>query len=341
MIAQSSNLDVSHATFSPVRKAQKARAAHRRDATIATTTTTGPAMGGNMSAEILFITTTDATGGRSGELERLLTSIEGALAERDWRMLLLVQHASSRRGISGGIPANVEVETISNQVSASRARNLLLAEAREQGLFVETPLVAFPDDDCWYPQGSLDQILNLFQGDQTLDFWFCRYASTPQSPARPLSRDVRSPSVFEVAAQASSNTMFLHSRIAEAIGGFDEELGIGTANNGGEDTDYALRAYRQSRKSRFVNRALIGHRDHNPRLRSRYYRGSLIAIARHTAMRPASVALLVRKIMVGSFLVATRDMSSQEFRTALRAAFMVGKAQTFAPAPPQSRGRAA
>jgi GT2 family glycosyltransferase len=135
--------------------------------------------------------------------------------------------------------------------------------------------------------------------------------------------------------------MFLHSRIAEAIGGFDEELGIGTANNGGEDTDYALRAYRQSRKSRFVNRALIGHRDHNPRLRSRYYRGSLIAIARHTAMRPASVALLVRKIMVGSFLVATRDMSSQEFRTALRAAFMVGKAQTFAPAPPQSRGRAA
>lgn len=294
-----------------------------------------------MSAEILFITTTDAAGGRGGELERLLSSIEAALADRDWRMLLLVQHATSRRGVAGGVPANVEVETISNQVSASHARNLMLDEARGQGLFAEAPLVAFPDDDCWYPQGSLERILQLFQADRALDFWFCRYASAPQPPARGLSRVMRSPSVFEVAAHASSNTIFLRSGIAEMIGGFDEELGLGTANNGGEDTDYALRAYRQSRKSRFVNRALIGHRDHNSRLRSRYFRGSLIAIARHTAMRPASVALLVRKVMVGSYLVATRNMSSQEFRTALRAAFMVGRMRTFAPGPPPPRGKVA
>ena len=294
-----------------------------------------------MASEILFITTTDAAGGRRGELERLLSSIEGALAGRDWRMLLLVQRASSGARIAAGIPANVEVGTIPNRVSASRARNLLLHEAREQGLLAEAPLVAFPDDDCWYPDGSLERILNLFRIDQALDFWFCRYASAPQSPARVLSQEMRSPSVFQVAAEASSNTIFLRSRIIENLGEFDEELGIGTENNGGEDTDYALRAFRQSRKCRFVNRALIGHRDHNARLRSRYFRGSLIAIARHTAMRPASVALLLRKLMVGSFLVATRRMSSQEFGTALRAAFSAKTARAFAPAGDRSRGRAA
>jgi len=294
-----------------------------------------------MASEILFITTTDAAGGRRGELERLLSSIEGALAGRDWRMLLLVQRASSGARIAAGIPANVEVGTIPNRVSASRARNLLLHEAREQGLLAEAPLVAFPDDDCWYPDGSLERILNLFRIDQALDFWFCRYASAPQSPARVLSQEMRSPSVFQVAAEASSNTIFLRSRIIENLGEFDEELGIGTENNGGEDTDYALRAFRQSRKCCFVNRALIGHRDHNARFRSRYFRGSLIAIARHTAMRPASVALLLRKLMVGGFLVATCRMSSQEFRTALRAAFSARTGRPVAPAGRRSRGRAA
>lgn len=294
-----------------------------------------------MVSEILFITTTDAAGGRSGDLERLLSSIEAALAGRDWRMLLLVQHAFSEADIAAGIPANVDVGIIPNRVSASRARNLLLHEAREQGLLAETQLVAFPDDDCWYPDGSLERILTLFRIDQALDFWFCRYASAPQSPARALAMEMRAPSVFQVAAEASSNTIFLRSRILENLGEFDEELGVGTENNGGEDTDYALRAYRQSRKCRFIDRALIGHRDNNARLRSRYFPGSLIAIARHTAMRPASVALLLRKLMVGSFLVASRRMSSREFGTALRAAFSARTGRALAPARRRSRGRAA
>jgi hypothetical protein len=294
-----------------------------------------------MASEILFITTTDAAGGRSGDLERLLSSIEGALAGRDWRMLLLVQRASSGANIAAGVPANVAVETIPNRVSASHARNLLLHEAHEQGLLAEAPLVAFPDDDCWYPDGSLERILNLFRIDQALDFWFCRYASAPQVPARDLSMEMRSPSVFEVAAQASSNTIFLRNRILEKLGEFDEELGLGTENNGGEDTDYALRAFGQSRKCRFVDRALIGHRDHNARLRARYFPGSLIAIARHATMRPASIALLLRKLMVGSFLVATRRMPSQEFGTAVRAAFSARRGRALAPARRRSRRRAA
>jgi lysophospholipase L1-like esterase len=295
-------------------------------------------MGDNIVSEILFMTTTDAAGGRSGDLERLLSSIELALSGRDWRMLLLVQRASSRADIAVGTPENVDVGIIATRVSASRARNILLHEARKRGLLAEAPLVAFPDDDCWYPKGSLERILTLFRIDQALDFWFCRYASAPQTPPRALNVEMRSPSVFQVAAKASSNTIFLRSRVIESIGGFDEELGVGTTNNGGEDTDYALRAFRQSQKCRFVDRALIGHRDNNPRLRSRYFRGSLIAIARHTVMRPASAALLLRKLMVGSILVVTRRMSFQEFGIAVRAALSVTKGRAYAPARPRSKG---
>jgi hypothetical protein len=133
--------------------------------------------------------------------------------------------------------------------------------------------------------------------------------------------DAKRPSVFDVAAKASSNTIFLRSRIVERIGSFNEDLGVGTANNGGEDTDYALRAYSEASKSRFVDQPLVGHRDHDPRLRSHYFRGSLIAIARHTARRPKNVGLLMRKLLVGSVLVATRRMAPGEFVTALKLAF--------------------
>ncbi|WP_119273291.1 glycosyltransferase family 2 protein [Taklimakanibacter deserti] len=274
-----------------------------------------------MASEILFITTTDAAGGRVSDLARLLTSIEASLVGRDWRMLLLVQRASPGMELGVAIPANVAVEAIPDRISLSRARNLLLGKAREQGLLSRTVLVAFPDDDCWYPEGALERILNLFRIDQGLDFWFCAYASAPSTPLRALSMDTKPPSVFNVAAKASSNTIFLRNHIVERIGGFDEELGVGTANNGGEDTDYALRAFSEARKSRFVDQRLIGHRDHDARFRSHYFRGSLIAIARHTAKRPASVALLLRKLIVGSVLVATRRMPAKDFMTALKAAF--------------------
>ncbi len=290
-------------------------------------------MGGKMAPEILFITTTDAAAGRSRDLQRLLLSIASALDGREWRMLLLVQSASSHASVKASFPANVEVETILDSVSASRARNLLIHEAREQGLLAHAPLVAFPDDDCWYPDGSLEGILNLFRVDQALDFWFCRYASQPQSLTLALPSEARPPSVFQVAAQASSNTIFLRSRIIESVGEFDEHLGLGTENNGGEDTDYALRAFRQSQKCRFVDKALIGHRDYDARLRSLYFRGSLIAIARHTNMRPASVALLVRKLMVGGFLVAASQLQPGEFRVALHAAFSARRG--LEPAPPR------
>lgn len=274
-----------------------------------------------MGSEILFITTTDAAGGRTADLQRLLTSITGAMGGRGWRMLLLVQRCMEHSALPAELPENVQVETMPHRVSLSHARNLLLRRAREQGLLARTPLIAFPDDDCWYPEGSLERVLNLFRIDQALDFWFCGYASAPASPRRALSMDMKQPSAFMVAANASSNTIFLRTRIAEKIGGFDEELGVGTSNNGGEDTDYALRAYLSARKCRFVDQPLIGHRDHDPQLRSHYFRGSLIAIARHAAARPTSLALLGRKLMVGGALVATRRMSSQDFLSALRVAF--------------------
>jgi hypothetical protein len=271
-----------------------------------------------MGPEILFITTTDAAGGRASDLARLLSSIAAGLAGHEWRMLLLVQRAAS---LDIAVPPNVDIATIPHQVSLSRARNFLLNRARELGVLSRPALVAFPDDDCWYPASALERVLNLFRIDQSLDFWFCGYASTPLTPSRALSMDTKPPSVFNVAAKASSNTIFLRSRIVERIGGFDEELGVGTANNGGEDTDYALRAFSLAGKSRFVDQPLIGHRDHDPQLRSHYFRGSLIAIVRHTAKRPASVALLLRKLLVGSVMVATRRMALKEFITALKAAF--------------------
>src|SRR5262245_59090899 len=149
-----------------------------------------------MAPEILFITTTDAAGGRATDLARLLSSATAGLAGREWRMLLLVQRAAPGKSLDIVFPPNVQIEEISHRISLSQARNLLLNRARELDLLPRAALVAFPDDDCWYPDGALERVLNLFRIDQSVDFWFCGYAAQPLTPLRALSMDTRPASVF-------------------------------------------------------------------------------------------------------------------------------------------------
>jgi hypothetical protein len=124
-----------------------------------------------------------------------------------------------------------------------------------------------------------------------------------------------------VVRQASSNTMFVRGRIVRSGAAFDEGLGVGTPAGGAEDTEFALRAHVMARQTMYLDAALIGHRDKNPQLRARYYRGGLIAIARHARRRGAIVAELLRKIAVGGWLTLRGELSVPGFAGALSSAF--------------------
>jgi hypothetical protein len=286
----------------------------------------GPAVEHGRYAEVdaLLFTTTDSAGGRSDELERMIRSVEQAMAKFGLRVvqyLLLQRHGSDKP--LPELPGHIRATAIPERVSLSKARNLLLDLARKDGMFERSLMVAFPDDDAWYPEGTLDGMLALFAGDPTLDLAICRYSSSPVVlSALPVDLRIARPvNAGKFIANASSNTMFFRASRAARTGHFDESLGIGAPINGGEDLDYALRAYVASgEKAVWIDAPLVGHRDRLPWVRGQYYAGSLYALSRSATSSRAIAVQMVRKVLVGLYLLLRRELALADFSRALRLA---------------------
>ena len=104
-----------------------------------------------------------------------------------------------------------------------------------------------------------------------------------------------------------------------AIGVFDEGLGVGSALNGGEDTDFAVRLYRSGGKGQACGHALIGHRDWNPANRARYFAGSATVLARNAWASPGLAGEYLRKMISGVSLVARRKLTLRDLLLGFRA----------------------
>ena len=263
------------------------------------------------------------SGGRGEVRDRMLQSLvesQRAPGERriDLRLLLQSCDSGELAAFAATAPEFVRPVAVAGRVSLSIARNMLLRRLIAEQSIGPDALVAFPDDDCWYPAGFLSQVVALFARDSALDFWFCRYASQPIQ-ASIAAAEPASARMGEIARNASSNTIFLRGRVVTAIGEFDEALGVGTPLGGAEDLDYALRARRAARKTAYCDAALVGHRDKSPNVRARYYTSSLVVLARHAGNGASSEFL--RKIAVGAYLMARRELRIRDFAKALRQAF--------------------
>jgi hypothetical protein len=203
------------------------------------------------------------------------------------------------------------------RIPLSTARNILLRRLRAVEGIGADALVAFPDDDCWYPPGFLAQVVALFARDPQLDLWFCRYASRP-SPSTFAGAEPTAARTADIVRNASSNTIFLRGRVINAVGEFDEALGLGTPARGAEDLDYVLRACRAARKIAYWDGALVGHRDKSPGLLARYYASSLLVLARYS--RAGTSREFYRRIAVGVYYALRRQLSPIEFGRALQQA---------------------
>lgn len=261
---------------------------------------------------ILLISTTDGRGDRIAMLQRMVASVARFrdVTGAPVRLLLLRQCAEDG---SIDLPSWVEVSEVTGHLPLSVARNRLI----ESVTVAADAVVAFPDDDAWYPDGALEHIVRQFQTQPTLDFWFCRYASAPVA-VDPMRE--RKPVLQDVLREASSNTIVVRGRVLNAIGGFDPELGVGARLGSAEDTDFAIRAFGEARLSRMLDAPAIGHRDRNIAMRARYYRGALVTIIRHARAVPGGRKAALRKVAVGVALTATRSMSVRDFRQAMREA---------------------
>jgi glycosyltransferase involved in cell wall biosynthesis len=120
-----------------------------------------------------------------------------------------------------------------------------LSRARNVGLAAMTgDLVAFPDDDSWYPRTLLSSVVQRFRSDSSLGGIAGRpvdadgHSSFPRWDLRPGLVDR-----FNVWRRCNSNALFLTRAAVDRVGGFDESLGLGSGTPWGsaEDIDYPLR----------------------------------------------------------------------------------------------------
>jgi len=193
-----------------------------------------------------------ATVGRTDELSRFLDSVE-AQGYPHVRVIMVDQNDDDRLASfvsERGIP----IERIRAPVGLSRARNAGLEH-------VDADLVAFPDDDCVYPMGLLAHVAQRLVAHSGLAGLTGRAEDAGGMSAGSWKRDAAVLTNDNLWNRAISFTIFLRRTVVEAVGPFDEELGLGSGKpwSSGEEIDYLLRAVRSGAKLEYDPSLVVVH----------------------------------------------------------------------------------
>ena len=177
-----------------------------------------------------------ATLNRRAEVDALFASLL-AQTFRRFEVILVDQNETS---LLDGCVADAVARGL--VVSHLRVRPPDQSAARNAGLQVARfPVVAFPDDDCWYEPDVLERVCHAMQAAEcllTLGCWVER-GDEGLGTCRIMAREVLR---FKNVIGASMITLFVSTEIARRIGGFDRRFGLGKFYGGGEDTDFLFRA---------------------------------------------------------------------------------------------------
>jgi GT2 family glycosyltransferase len=156
-----------------------------------------------------------------------------------------------------------------------------LSAARNVGLkYIVGDVVAFPDDDCLYPPELLERVAAFLDAHPNVDGVTGRaQMSNPGQVGTPRF-DKKAGFITKANAwtRVVSISIFVRRKIVEEIGGFDESLGVGAGTpwEGGEDTDYPLRAVKAGFKIYYTPDLYVLHpsapKNDYPRLADRAYK---------------------------------------------------------------------
>ena len=186
-----------------------------------------------------------ATIDRVDELERLLASLERQ-TQTSLRVLLVDQNDDDRvQPVLEAHPA-LDLERIRAPRGLSRARNAGLPRLRAD-------VVAFPDDDCTFPDDLLERV-DARLADPGLDGLTGRAPApaTWEHDAATLTRD-------NLWNRAISFTIFLRREVVERVGAFDESLGLPSSS--GEEIDYLVRALDAGARIEYDPAIVVMHPD--------------------------------------------------------------------------------
>jgi glycosyltransferase involved in cell wall biosynthesis len=195
-----------------------------------------------------------ATIARTNELRRLL----GSLTQQefsDYEVILVDQNYDDRlQEVMDEFVDSVPLHRISSPKGLSRARNNGLQKASGE-------IIAFPDDDCWYPPKLLRNIDRWFRDNSKYSILAVGAVDEDGVPSgnRWLqdSCDLHPINVFRT---TFSSSLFVSGEALRKTF-FDEEIGVGASSLFlcGEETDLILRILDPGFRGRFDRTWCIGH----------------------------------------------------------------------------------
>lgn len=116
---------------------------------------------------------------------------------------------------------------------------------RNEGLRSATaPVVAFPDDNCWYAPDTITRVLAALEDDPGLCGVSARQATVDGRPS--MLRWLAHPTTVtrsNFMRTTICSTLFLRRHVLDSVGPFDESIGVGSSHGigAGEESDLVLR----------------------------------------------------------------------------------------------------
>ena len=139
------------------------------------------------------------------------------------------------------------------QPGLSKARNLGLKSCSGD-------IIAFPDDDCWYPPDLLASVVKWLDSD--FDGVTGRQLDAEGLDSGPIYDHVDGPvTLYNVWSRGISSSIFLKKQVVTAVGNFDETLGVGAGTDygSGEETDYLIRVVKNAFQLYYQPNLIVRH----------------------------------------------------------------------------------
>lgn len=179
-----------------------------------------------------------ATVDRQSEVAHFMEKLDGQ-TYRNFELIVIDQNGDDRLApLIDRYKEKFAVRRLRSARGLSKARNIGLRH-------VSGDIISFPDDDCWYDPDLLGQAAGMFARNPALAIVTGRSIDAAGHDAvGKFDAEAGLVDKLNVWRRAVSFTIFLRREAAEAIGEFDEDIGVGakTIYHSGEETDYLLRA---------------------------------------------------------------------------------------------------
>jgi len=175
--------------------------------------------------------------GRTYEFARLLRSLRFQ-SFRSLELIVVDQNQDNRLlPIIKEYNQYICIKHIRGERGLSRARNIGLSYASGE-------IIAFPDDDCWYPSDLLQVASDFFKKNPKIHVLTGRLICKDKRSLGLWHKKAGYVDRFNIWWRHRSCSIFLRREVVIVLGGFDERLGVGSDSplQAGEETDYILRA---------------------------------------------------------------------------------------------------